>query len=79
MIGGGGAGGASYGDNDTGEGGGGAHKHYGQVIPLGAGTHSITVGNGGAGRGPDRFCNGSWSRCSMADKPLFCLRHLVGL
>ena len=54
VIGGGGAGGASYGDNDTGEGGGGAGQAlWRQGIPLGAGTHSITVGNGGAGRGPE--------------------------
>ena len=51
MVGGGGAGGNSYGDNDTGKGGGGA----GGILfksghTLTSGTYPITVGNGGAGR-----------------------------
>ena len=40
LIGGGGAGGAAYGDNDTGKGGGGAgHALWRTGVPLGAGTH----------------------------------------
>jgi len=51
MVGGGGAGGPSYGDNDTGKGGGGAGGVLTKLAhPITAGTYPITVGNGGAGR-----------------------------
>jgi hypothetical protein len=54
LIGGGGAGGAAYGNNDVGKGGGGAGQALWRTsVPLGVGTHAITVGNGGAGRGPE--------------------------
>ena len=51
LVAGGGAGGYSYGDQDTGKGGGGA----GQVLvrtgyALTAGSYSLSVGDGGAGR-----------------------------
>jgi len=51
MVGGGGAGGPGYGDQDTGKGGGGAGGIlYKAGHTLSPNTYSITVGNGGAGR-----------------------------
>lgn len=51
MVGGGGAGGPGYGDQDTGKGGGGAGGIlYKSGHSLTSNTYSITVGNGGAGR-----------------------------
>jgi hypothetical protein len=51
MVGGGGAGGPSVGDNDTGKGGGGAGGIlYKSAHSLASNTYPITVGNGGAGR-----------------------------
>jgi hypothetical protein len=51
VVGGGGAGGYHYGDQDTGAGGGGAGGVlYTSSKALTAGSYSITVGNGGAGR-----------------------------
>jgi hypothetical protein len=51
VVGGGGAGGPSYGDNDTGKGGGGAGGIlYGAARPVNAGTYAISIGSGGAGR-----------------------------
>ena len=52
MIGGGGAGGRSYGNNDTGKGGGGAGMAlWRQSFPITAGSYPITVGLGGVSPG----------------------------
>lgn len=51
LVGGGGAGGTSYGDQDTGKGGGGAGGLvFGTNKIISAGTYPITIGHGGEGR-----------------------------
>lgn len=60
LIGGGGAGGRSYGDNDTGKGGGGAGQAlWRQNFNVSAGSYPFSVGAGGVGRNTPESGNSS--------------------